>query len=268
MRRIAIIIITILLSSTLLMSQDAQLGYQKSEDMKDWGFGITPYALLAAQSTDVGGEKIRQSFSDLASMTNAGFQIIATARYKKITLSFDGTFATLGGDIEQGPLEIDLIIKQRIFDMKLNYSVYENFEFKENKVINGWAIKLGMGTKYWKNNVGLDYVLTHNDKILSEDNISIPQEWFDLMIGMNAKFILNKNVLLGVGLNIGGFGIGNSSKFAYDFTYINNFKVSKWLSVNAGFRNFRYRRIDGEGADEVETKVNVLGPMLGVTFIF
>jgi len=37
--------------------------------------------------------------------------------------------------------------------------------------------------------------------------------------------------------------------------------------INAGFRNFRYHRIDGEGTDALETTVNVLGPVLGVSFV-
>jgi len=34
--------------------QDAQKDFTASK--KDWGFSFTPYALLASQSTDVGGE--------------------------------------------------------------------------------------------------------------------------------------------------------------------------------------------------------------------
>ncbi len=267
MKIVSVIIIVIMMSSSLLYGQDAQEGYQEVNKMKDWGFGITPYALLASQSTDVGGEKLRQSFSDLSSMTNAGFQIIASARYKKIVLSYDGTFATLGGDINQAGLHVDATIRQRIFDFKSTYIVYDNFELKGGSAINGWSLELGIGAKYWKNDVGVDYTLSLNDKVIDQGNYSIPQKWWDLMVGAKTKFILNDKVLLGVSMNIGGFGIGNSSKFAYDFTYINNFKVLNWLSINAGFRNFRYRRIDGEGAEEVETKVNVLGPMLGVSFI-
>lgn len=37
--------------------------------------------------------------------------------------------------------------------------------------------------------------------------------------------------------------------------------------TDAGFRNFRYRRSDGEGDSELETRVNVLGPFLGVSLI-
>jgi hypothetical protein len=74
-------------------------------------------------------------------------------------------------------------------------------------------------------------------------------------------------VLLVSWISLGGFGIGNSSNFAYDFTYLNAFRVSRLITLNAGFRNFRYRRVDGEGDSELETRVNVLGPFLGVSFI-
>lgn len=256
------------LNTIIAMGQDPQTGYRSSAEMKDWGFSVTPYAMLAAQSTDVGSEKIRQSFSDLASMTNAGFQIIAIARYKRFKLMFDGTFASLGADMEQGPLTIDANIKQRISDYRLSYVVYDNFEFDDDNAIHGWALEFGIGAKYWKNDVGVTYEINMPIIGPSGDSFNIPQEWWDLMLGVKTNFVLNKNASLGVALNIGGFGIGNSSKIAYNFTYINNFKVLEWMSVNAGFRNFYYNRVDGEGEDELTTKVNVLGPMLGVSFIF
>ena len=85
------------------------------------------------------------------------------------------------------------------------------------------------------------------------------------MVGMNMKFVMTPKFLLSVALNVGGFGIRNSSKFSHNFTYINTFKVHKNIAVNAGFRSFRYKRVDGEGAEELQTIVSVLGPLLGVT---
>ena len=279
MKKITSISLVLFISLGSLFGQETNGKYQEVDKMKDWGFSITPYALIASQSTDVGGRKIRQSFGDLASLTNAGFQLITTARYKRFFLTIDGTFATLGSNSSStGDLvsyDVDLTIKQRILDFKLTYMVFDNFESNGSDIIKGWSIEIGGGGKYWSNDVDLNYKLTaHNplpgpgqeDKVI-EQSETIPQEWWDLMVGAKAKFVLNDKVKLGVGFNVGGFGIGNSSEFAYDFTYINNFRVLNWLSINAGFRNFYYSRVDGEGADEFTTKVNVLGPLLGVSFI-
>ena len=88
------------------------------------------------------------------------------------------------------------------------------------------------------------------------------------MLGVKARILLSRSVLLGLSLRGGGFGIGNASTYSWDFAYINTFKASNLISVTAGFRSFQYKRTDGEGDSEVETKVHVLGPLVGVSFVF
>ncbi|MEM9672980.1 MAG: hypothetical protein ACFB15_10710 [Cyclobacteriaceae bacterium] len=246
--------------------QDAQPEYTSTQ--KDWGFSITPYALLASQSTDVGGQKLRQSFNDLSSLTNSGFQVIASVRYKRLSFAFDGTFAELGDRAVSGPLRVDFTVNQNIFGFKAGYSVYENFEFGEDEILKGWALGVNLGAKYWANKVGVNYSITINDIVIDEGSFSENQEWWDPMIGVNGRFILSNRFALIVDSNIGGFGLGNASKFTYDLTYINAFKLSKLVVVNVGFRSFRYRRVDGSGEGELTTNVSVLGPMLGVSLVF
>lgn len=248
-------------------SQEVQSDFGENNSTKDWGFSLTPYALLAANFTDVDGEPIRQSFSDLSSITNAGFQIISTIRYKRLFLAFDGTFATLGIDEQQGPLALSVEIKQNIFDLKAGYRVYDNFNLKSNDVIDGWSIDVNVGAKYWKNDVNVMYSLIINDTPILDETLSIPQEWWDLMLGVRMKFVVSPKFLVGVSYNAGGFGMGNSSKFAYDFTYVNSFNVHKNILINAGFRSFMYRRVDLQDGEEVNTKVTVLGPMLGLSLV-
>jgi hypothetical protein len=238
-----------------------------SDSNKDWGFSITPYALLASQSTDVGGESIRQSFNDLASLTNSGFQFVGKVRYKRLSFLVDGTFANLGDDLTEGLLELKLKVNQNILDFKLGYIVYENFKFEEDDILKGWSLTLNAGTKYWKNKIGLDYTLTFNDNLIDSGSIEEVQDWWDLMLGFSTNFILSKKFALSVGANIGGFGIGDSSKSAFDFIYLNSFKVSNLIIINAGFRSFSYKRVDGIDDEELKTKVNVLGPVLGVSFV-
>jgi len=245
--------------------QDAQKEYSASK--KDWGISFTPYAMLASQSTDVGGESIRQSFNDLASLTNSGFQFVGKVRYKRFSVSIDGTFANLGDELTEGLLELKLKVNQNIIDIKIGYTVYENFKFDEDEILKGWDLNINVGSKYWKNKIDLDYAFIFNDNIIDSGSIEEVQDWWDLMLGISTNFILSKKFALSVGANIGGFGIGNSSKSAFDFTYLNSFKLSKLIIVNAGFRSFRYKRVDGLGDEELKTKVNVLGPVLGVSFV-
>ena len=192
----------------------------------NWRFSISPYALLASQATDVGGEQLRQSFNDLASMTNFGFQLIASIRYKKWILSGDGTYANLGSTTDSGALQIDLDIKQYMLDLRLGYLVYLDIDqADESDVIRGWALEVNAGAKYWRNDITLDYRIQVGDPPPQlEGNLVTTQDWWDPMLGVRARFILSRRVFLGVYASGGGFGIGDASKFSWDFIYVNTFK--------------------------------------------
>lgn len=257
----------VLLFGLTLFAQDAESDFIKVDERKDWGFSISPYAWLAGMSTDVGGEKIRQSFNDLSSLTNFGFQMSASARYKRFILSFDGTYAGLGTEMNSDLLQVDVSIDQWIIDTKLGYLIYDDIHYDEDEVIAGWSIEGNLGAKYWLNDIGVNYKLGTENFPIAEGELKEPQQWWDLMLGMKTRIVLSRKVYLGLAANVGGFGLGNSSKLSWDLTYTNTFRVSDLILVTAGYRTFKYRRIDGAGAEALETKVSAFGPMLGISFV-
>ena len=265
-----ILITTLFLFSFLVQTtfaQDTEGDFKEVQQRKDWGFSISPYAWLAGNATDIGGEKLRQSFNDLSSLTNFGFQMVTTVRYKRITASLDWTYAHLGADFGNEFLVVDAHIYQWIVDPKLGYIIYDKIDYNEESVIAGWSMEATIGAKYWVNNINVDYSIKILENWPIEGSLAEKQDWWDLMIGAKTKFILSKSVMLMVGGDVGGFGIGNSSKFAWDFIYANSFKVSNLIMVTAGYRSFRYNRIDGTGDDELKTKVHAYGPFIGVSFV-
>ncbi|MEC3908301.1 hypothetical protein VOI54_14825 [Tamlana sp. 2201CG12-4] len=272
MREIKLSFLIIKLTFSFILSVTCLVNAQVPELKKninkksDWDFSITPYGLFAFNSTDVGGTQIRQSFNDLNSITNAGFQLAAHTRFKRFHLFFDGTWANLGDKTSNAGLKIDLEIIQRIFAFNLGYNVYENFHFKENEVLKGWRLIIDFGAKYWKNDLFLNYSLSHNDNILLNGTLNQLTDWWDLMLGAKADLHISNKFSLNVSMDIGGFGIGNSSKFTYDFLYLNMFKVSKLITINAGFRNFNYKRSDVSSSESLDTNVNVFGPLIGASF--
>ena len=237
-----------------------------SKDRKPWSFKLAPYAWLAGTATDVGSEKIRQSFNDLTSLTNFGFQIVAQARYKKWSLSSNLTYAKLGSTIEESILIIDFKVNQIILDTKLGYTLIDKIDFGDD-IIKGWAMEATIGALHWSNDINVNVDLNSSLPIPGfPTNISDKQQWTDMVVGANFRIVLSKAVLLGISTNIGGFGFGNSSDLYYDITYINTFKVSKLLTVVAGYKTFNYKRVDGTGDDQVKTNVKTFGPMLGIAF--
>ncbi len=265
---ISYLIFVFLLTSTISAQDDMTIEDDYENPKSDWRLIISPYAWLAGQATDVGGEKIRQSFSDLVSMTNIGFQLNTTVMYKDFLFTADGTYANLGANQGDGPLAVNLDIKQYMLDLKLGYLVYSDINYDEKNIVRGWALEVNAGAKYWKNDVVIDYQIIIAGMPIIDRSIKEPQSWWDLMIGTKARIFLSKYVLLGISGDIGGFGIGNSSKLSWDFTYVNTFKVSKLISVTAGYRSFKYNRVDGDGEDTLETTVHAFGPLLGISFVF
>jgi len=266
-KSVLIKLILILVIANSAFAQDTKSDFQEVSERKDWSFAISPYAWLAGNATDVGGEKLRQSFNDLSSLTNFGFQMVTNARYKRFTASLDWTYAHLGTEMSNVALTVDAHIYQWIVDPKLGYIVYDKINYDEENVIAGWSLEANIGAKYWVNDIDVDYTLKIFENYPIEGNIGEKQGWWDLMLGLKTKFVLSKSVLLSVGADVGGFGLGNSSEFAWDFNYSNTFKVSKLLMVTAGYRSFRYKRVDGTGEDELKTKVNAYGPFIGVSFV-
>ena len=258
-----------MVSSMSAMAQDTEADFKKVSERKPWGFSISPYAWLAGQSADVGGEKLRQSFNDLSSLTNFGFQLSAQARYKRFLLSFDGTYADLGAGGGTGLLDVEFTLNQWIIDTRFGYLFYDDIHYKEDEVIAGWSIEGHVGAKYWRNDIGVDYALgQEGEPPLIEGGIDELQDWWDLMLGVHTRFVLSKRVLLGVGADIGGFGIGNSSDLSWDVNYYNTFRITKLINVTAGYRSFNFNRTEGEGEETLETRVRVYGPLLGVSFVF
>ena len=152
-RTYPILLLIGILGLSTLNGQVTNKNFNEEDDRKDWSFSFTPYALLASQSTNVGGEQIRQSFGDLSSLTNAGFQFIASIRYKRFGFALDGTLANLGKEEGIGPLQVKFNLDQQILDFKGSYVVYETFEMEDNRVIDGWSLEALAGAKYWPNEV-------------------------------------------------------------------------------------------------------------------
>lgn len=260
MKNISVLFLSLICFSNISFSQESE-AIDSVTIKKDWSFYAAPYVFFAAQATDVGGEQIRQSFNDLSSLTNSGFQIVTGVRYKRWNAFMDGTFAVLGAEEQSGALDIDFKIIQTILDLRLGYTLIEDLKLKDD-VVKGWSMEINAGTTYWRNDLSVDYRISIGDNIIIDDNIEEILRWWDLMVGAKFDFFISKRVFLGVGGSVGGFGIGNSSDFAYNFVYSNTFILKDYFRVSAGFKSLQYSRND----DELETTVKVLGPFVGVVF--
>ena len=255
----------LLLSAGNGLAQDPlelEEGYYSSA-LDEWGLAITPYAWFAANSTNVGGQAIRQSFNDLASLTNLGFQCRLLARWRWAMFLADWTYADMGTEQEIGPVTTDIGVKQHILDMKIGGAVYDTRTPAQD---GGMAIWIAAGTRYWDNTV--NYTISR-EPIIPGDPIvetgSTGQTWWDPVLGLGMHFPVTPKVGFLVRATGGGFGIGSASDYMWDAEISSLFKISSRLMISAGYRQFKYSRKDGSGEDEVQQTVTVVGPALGLS---
>jgi hypothetical protein len=230
----------------------------------EWSIVLTPYAWLAAQSTDVGGEALRQSFNDLASITNFGAQMRVAARWRWLILSADATIADLQSEQNVGPANVDLDIDQVILDLKFGGKVYDNRRADQS---GGFALWVAAGGRYWDNTVKTTVTI---DPILPgrPPETSLLQEtqtWWDPVLGLVFHFPVAPKVGFGLRVTGGGFGIGDASDYLWDAETAAVFKLSRRLSLSVGYRQFKYSRTDGEGDEAVDQTVTAFGPAIGLS---
>ncbi len=229
----------------------------------DWGLVITPYAWFAAQSTDVGGQTIRQSFNDLASITNLGFQARVLARWRWVLFAADWTYSDMETNQEIGRIQVNQQVTQHILDMKLGGEVYDSRSPEQDRGVGIWV---AAGARYWDSQV--DLLLTREPILPGDpvqDTVKTGQAWWDPVIGVNLHFPVTPVVSFLVRATGGGLGIGNASSYLWDAELGALFRVSRRLMISAGYRQFRYDRTDGEGDDEVKQTVLVVNPAVGLS---
>jgi hypothetical protein len=248
---VLLVFMVLLLSNTVFGQDPLELDEVADSTLQDeWGLAITPYALFAAQSTDVAGQQLRSSFNDLASITNLGFQCRLYARWRWVVFSADWTYADMQTESDILLTNVDMKINQHILDMKLGGKVYDS----------SWV---SAGARYWDNTINYTIttqpVLPGNDP--SVDTGTDAQTWWDPVLGMHMHFPVTPKVGFLVRATGGGFGIGNASDYLWDAEFAALFRVSNRLMISAGYRQFKYRRTD----DDITQTVTVVGPAIGLS---
>jgi len=233
----------------------------------DWDLSVMPYVTLASQAADLGGSSIRQSFTDLASLTKLYLQGRLDTRWRWLRFRADGTYARLSSTAQIGPMTTGLTVNQSISDLRLGIRILDN---RDDGEIAGTMLDVYLGARYWETEFIMD--LSLDLEFLGEDpwtsQLDADPSWWDPLIGVSASFPINEMLSFNVTFAGGGFGIGNGSDFFFDLESVATFRISKLFALNAGYRHLRYTRTDGSGDNEIETKFGMFGPMLGATFIF
>jgi len=250
------VLLTMALPAVAEQQDEEDKELRMSRDSK-WGFYVGPYGWLTGVAGTVvtDGEEtgIDVPFKDFLENTNAGLQLYFEARRNRLFVAFDGTWANLGSEVEGTLFDLDIEIRQRIYDIRVGYEIYST-EIGDviNKSKFDWqrrgVIDLFIGGRYFRT---------------EEREISGVDSRVDPFVGLRIGWDMSYRWMIAFRGDIGGFGIGDAARFSWQASAKLGFRVSKRVALLAGYRILEYDTVVGEGAERNGTDLRQEGPIIG-----
>ena len=274
-------VVTVIAGFLALVMCSVPVGAEQPKDQEkpvatdvegNWRFFAAPYGWLTGVSGTVvtDGETVELDvpFEDFLDATQAGFMLYLEARRNKLFVAFDGTWATLGAASDGVLIDLDVEVRQRIYDIRIGYEVL-NRELGDpiQKPKFTWQrrgiVDVFIGGRYFRT----EPVITLTPIIGDGREISAVDSRIDPFLGLRAGWDMSYRWIIGFRGDVGGFGIGDAAEFSWQAAAEVGFRVSRRVTVFAGYRVLDYDTVNGEGADRNGTDLSQHGPIIG-GFVF
>jgi len=245
----------------------------RTDREKTWGFFVAPYGWLTGVDGTVasGVESIDIDipFDEFLKRTQAGFMLYAEARRKRLFVAFDGTWATLEGESDLVLLDLDVEVKQQIYDIRVGYQVLgsklgevirrSKFDWQRRLIVDVFA-----GGRYFDTEPSIEITPI----IGNPSSVSSGESRIDPFLGARVVWDMSYRWLLGFRGDVGGFGIGDAADFTWQATAEVGFRSSRRVAVGAGYRVLEYDTIEGEGDGRSGYDLRMSGAIVGLGFSF
>lgn len=239
----------------------------------DWRFRVAPYGWLAGVDGTVVTEgqdtDIDVPFSDLADRTNGGFQLYVEARWKRWFVAFDGTWAELGDTVGGDLLGVDILIRQRLFDIRLGYEVFRrSLDGVLDPCCEGWRRYIGVdafvGARYWYTQQTVTFRALNRPL----DESKGTEERWDPFFGARFGMDVTRRLGFFVRGDIGGFGLGDAAEMAWQASGGIQISLTRWMHLVLGYRAIYFDTITGVGTQREGQALTQHGPLIGIGFTF
>lgn len=223
--------------------QSTQLEDTKSSK---WSLDVSLYGLAAAQEGDVTvmGRKANLDVDFDTIWDNLDKAAMGTVRigYGKWSLVTDLVYMKLQASASSQHLAATVDYEQLLLSPAVAYQLSKNVELL----------------------AGVNYNRLHTDiRGTFGFNPSGTQDWVDPFVGTDVGLPITESLSFHTRADIGGFGVG--SRLTYQaFPYM-NWRFSKWVSLQAGYRWLYVDYKDGSGNQEFHYDVTTSGPQVGIT---
>jgi len=241
-----------------------------------WEIRLMPYVWVPTMKADSTINGLTGSIglnpSDVIEYLDFGAMGRVEAWKGKWGFSFDGLFMNLGasqsfqGRRDLVNFNIDADVRLGIADFALMNRLFEKSFGNNNQQKFTFEPYGGLRYGYLRQKIDLNVNIPGFGSIGRTFGTS--EDWVEPFVGGRLIWDLNNKIAFNVRADAGGFGIGSASDLTWQIVGGMDYKFSKNIILNAGYRyvDFDYSR--GSGSDEFGIHLKAYGPVLGLTIKF
>ena len=251
----------------------------------DWQFRLTPYFWLASIGLNTGRiTSLDIDVGDVAQLLRGAFMANTEIQYKDFGLVVDYIYVKLRqtrdlGQGDAGRTQVDATTN--ILDMRATYRVFDSrrrsaplgapTENGEKSDSVGTQLMLDMGARYFRLNSSLQVdipALLPNGQGVNR-KFDGENQWWDWIVGGHVHTTVTSRVGLGLSANLGGFNIGNSSRFTWEVTTGVLFRLWKGLQLDIGYRALQAVRQGSDLKGDLKNRrITMSGLLVGLGVAF
>ncbi len=231
-------------------------------DSDSWQFTVAPYLWMVGihgDQTVKGFEaSVDMDFGDLWSDLDFAGQLKGEAWKGNLGLFLDGTWLKLSTDESVGPIKLDVDMRVGIVEAGAMYRVYEMPLGAEGVPDDRkLAVQLLAGARYWYLKAKLD---------TGPIEVENSRDWVDPIIGARLITDITERARVLLRMDIGGFGVGSASEFAFNATAMFGYKMTEQWTLAGGYQVMTLDK--GSGSDPFQSDLTFYGPIFGVGYRF
>ncbi len=251
-------------------------GQEPMGKSNEWEIRLIPYFWMPSMKADA-------TFSGLSGSVDLGFDDIidhldfaAMGRVEawkgKWGLTFDGLFMNLGADGSfegsRGAVNFDLDADVRLgmADFAVAYRLFETQFGNNNEQRLAFEPYGGLRYAYLRQKIDLNVTIIGVGSIGA--TLGGSEDWVEPFVGGRIIWDLNDKLALNVRGDAGGFGIGSASDLLWQISGGVDYKFSKNIILNAGYRYVDLDYSRGSGSNELGIDLQAKGPFVGLTILF
>jgi predicted porin len=186
--------------------------------------------------------------------------------------TFDGLYMALeASESFQGrrglvDFSVDADVRLGMADFGLAYRIYEQRFGNDNEQRFTFEPYGGLRYGYLKQKIDLNVDIPGVGSV--GRTLGTSEDWVEPFIGGRLIWDLNNKIALNVRGDAGGFGIGSASDLTWQIAGGVDYKFSKNMILNAGYRYVELDYSHGSGSNEFGTHLKAYGPFIGLTITF